>query len=231
MPGITNSVGNPDAFDAKRGEDYTGYRQETTYEYDPGVFILPVASTTEKPPKIVRVHGGLGRRVVKFAASKKGTPPVLPAATDTDRDTLVGSTVVVPLPAFDDKVAGYHWQVGGTYTYVTTGLSPTSPPMPPPPPPASPPTVEDQAVASLRRVARVPGRDALPAGVYPFPLPVQDTAAEALLRSSGTSQSADNPTDRHAASFASRISEGGYLWPFTVMPPTFFNPLLLRETR
>lgn len=189
---MADPIGNPNAFDIQSAEAYTGYRQSSNYEYDPGVFVLPVASRT---PKVVvgRVHAGLGMRTVKVAASKRGSPPIIPAATDTDQDTLIHASVNLPLPAFLTDSPGYHWTVTGTYSYVTTGDG----------------------------GPRIPGKSYLPAGQYPFPLPLQDAAVELL--SAGTDM-------KGAAGYLEQqIPMGGYLWPFTVMPPQFFNSILLRD--
>jgi hypothetical protein len=178
-------VGNPDAYDLRTASDYSGYRQSTKFSYDPGIFILPIASVIPKT-KVVRVHGGYGTRVVTFAASKKGAPPIIPAATDTDRDYLVGANVNVPLPSPSAGSATYDWAVSGQYTFVTRGAA----------------LVDSQYVGG----ARVPGKDFLP---------------EAII-SSGSHEDA-------AAQLKQQIPHNNYLWPFTVMPPQFANPLLLRE--
>lgn len=198
---MPENVGNPDAFDLRTAADYSAYRQESAFNYDPGVFILPIASTTPKV-KVVRIHGGYGTRTVSFAATKRGAPPIIPAATDTDKDYLVGANVVVPLPSPSPGSATYDWAISGQYTFVTKGAT--------------------QVGTEWVGGARVPGKDFLPAGQYPFPLPPQDAAAEAII-SSGSHEDA-------AANLRQQIPKNDYLWPFTVFPPQFANPLLLRET-
>lgn len=191
LPGV--EIGNPDAFDVRQGHEYTGYRQNSSYTYDPGVFVLPVASRTPKTV-IARVHGGLGIRRVSVAAAKRGTPPILPAAVDTDRDTLVSCTVDVPLPAFNPDAPTFNWTAAGEYVYVTTGT----------------------------KGPRIPGKDFLPAGQYPFPLPLQDAAVEVLSAGGGGAETV-------AASLVNSIPAGTTLWPFTTMPPQFFNSIVLRD--
>lgn len=157
---MPDTVGNPSAFDVRGGQDYTGYRQNNTFEYDPGVFVLPIASRTPRAV-VARVHGGLGLRRVNVAASKRGGPPILPAATDTDQDTLVACSIGVPLPAFSGDSAAFDWAATGTYLYVTTG----------------------------DKGPRVPGKSFLPTGQYPFPLPMQDAMVEALTAGGATPES------------------------------------------
>lgn len=187
-------IGNPDAFDAKAAGNYTSYRQNSSFEYDPGVFVLAVASRTPKNI-IVQVHGGMGKRVVEVSASKRDAPPILPAAVDTDTETLIGCQIDLPLPIVNPTSATYDWAAVGTYLYITTG-------------PAGP---------------RVPGRDPLPAGQYPFPNPTQDAAIEAMA-SDGSSMA--GLMDELPA----RIPDNNFVWPFTVMPPAFFNSILLRDS-
>lgn len=186
------TIGNANAFDLNQAQEYIGYRQITDYEYDPGVFVLPIASREAKTIA-ARVHGGVGYRKVNVAASKRGGPPILPAAADTDRDVLVGCTINLPLPSFHGDSPNYTWTAGGSYTYVTAGKP------------------------------RIPGRDMLPAGQYPFPLPLQDAVA------SETAKGHDSIVSI-AQALAGKIATGSYVWPFTVMPPQFFNSLLLRDS-
>lgn len=188
-----NLIGNPDAFDLRTGHEYTGYRQNNRYEYDPGVFVLPVASR-EANVVVARVHGGMGIRRVSVAAAKKGAPPILPAATDTDRDTLVSAVVNVPLPAFLADSPTFNWVATGEYIYVTSRDGP-----------------------------RIPGRDMLPAGQYPFPLPLQDAAIDFLTAGGST-------PELEATKLKAAIPTGNYLWPYTVMPPQFFNSVVLRDS-
>lgn len=190
----TGGTGNPNAFDLRGGHDYTGYRQATDFDYDPGVFVLPLASRTPQTV-IVRVHGGLGTRVVNVAASKRGSPPILPAAVDTDQDTLIGCSVNIPLPAFNHNSPGFDWAATGTYVYVTTG----------------------------RGGPRIPGKSMLPAGQYPFPLPMQDAAVEMLAQSG-------EGVNQVAKGLPQAILAGSVMWPFTVYPPQFFNNIVLRSS-
>lgn len=186
-------IGNPDAFDTATAGDYTSYRQSSTFDYDPGVFVMAVASRTPKTV-IAQVHGGLGMRRVEVTATKRGAPPILPAAVDTDTDTLIGCNINVPLPIVDPTAATYDWAAHGVYLFVTTG--------------------EDGP--------RVPGRDPLPLGQYPFPTPTQDAAIEAL---------ATGPRDMQTLmdELPGQIPTNDYVWPFTVYPPAFFNSILLRD--
>lgn len=185
----TAVVGNPDAIDAKGSDQYAAYRQTSDFAYVPGVFVLPLANGGVVTG---RVHKGYGTRTVRFNAIRRGQPPVLPAAADTDRDVLVSADVQVPLPAFSLTQPNFDWNVSGEYVFVTTHAD----------------------------GPRVPGLSRLPAGQYPFPLPLQDSAGDAIA-SSGGMEYVEN-------SLYDGIQEGT-VWPFTIMPKHFFNPLLLRE--
>jgi hypothetical protein len=190
MPEI---LGNPDAFDVRQASHYLRYRQNTSYAYDPGVFVMAVASRTPKTV-VARVHGGYGVRKVDVDAAKRGSPPILPAANDTDRDTLIGCVINIPLPAISSSSPEYDWVASGSYLFVTTH--------------------EDGP--------RVPGKDYLPAGQYPFPTPYQDRAIEAIYASGDSVQTVGD-------ALPGQIPSGNYVWPYAIMPPAFFNPILLRD--
>lgn len=191
------TIGNPDAFDQRAAADYLMYRSNSSFGYDAGVVVLPVASRTSKTVT-VRLHGGYGMRKVDVTAAKRGAPPILPAAVDTDKDTLISCEINVPLPAVSGNSATFDWVATGSYLFVTTHAD----------------------------GARVPGRDYLPAGQYPFPTPLQDRAVEAL------SESGDGVRDVGAQLMEDRtlIPTSNFVWPFAVLPPAFFNPILLRDS-
>jgi hypothetical protein len=110
--------GNDFAFDRAQSNNYRKYQTDSTFTYDPGVMVLPVASDTPMTVT-VRYHGGYGTRTVAFDAMKNGNPPILPAANDTDDDKLIGATINVGIPIPDTINNGYIWSAQGTYRFVT----------------------------------------------------------------------------------------------------------------
>lgn len=206
---FTGAVGNPDALDINQAKDYTSYDVDTEYLYDPGFMVLPVASVAAKTVK-VQYHGGHGKRIVKFAASKRGNPPVVPAPGNinevtvvvdpitnvqstivNEADTLVGASAVVPIPVINTQTGSYDWRIAGTYVYVT------------------------------KDDPRIPGRDQLPTAGRPAPVQPQDTIAQATLNGASTLEQVDNRIALND------LQAGTYIWPFTVYPANWFNPNLL----
>lgn len=98
-------------------QDYTSYAQQHQFSHDLGVVPIPVASRTAGH-KVIRLHGGMATRKVDWVAGRAGRPPVIPAAGDTEGDTLLSSTVVPHLPVMQSGAAGYNWRVTGSYLYV-----------------------------------------------------------------------------------------------------------------
>ncbi len=96
--------------------DYTGYDQTHEFVTVPGVVQVPVASRSAAH-RLIRLHGGYGKRITRFAASRFGRPPVMPAAADTNGDTLLGTTVIPSLPRPNNQANGYDWKVSGEYTF------------------------------------------------------------------------------------------------------------------
>lgn len=189
--------------------EYKKFRQSTRYQYDPGVFVLALASRTPKTIT-VRAHAGFGTRIVDFEAAKSGAPPVLPTPTDTDRDVLVSAVVNIPLPAVSAHEGTYDWFVGGQYVFVTKGQE----------------DVVDSEGEVIKTIngPRVPGIDILNAGSYPFKPSIQTAAALAIAPDGDV-----RPEANRLLQFPQNIADNSYLWPFTVLPPAFFNHDLLRD--
>jgi hypothetical protein len=95
---------------------YAGYHAKNDYSHDLGVVVMPVASATPAH-RLIRLHGGVGYRTVRWEARRVGAPPTIPAAGDTGGDTLLATHVVPHLPV-PDTAGGYDWIVGGEYTFV-----------------------------------------------------------------------------------------------------------------
>ena len=107
----------PDNIVSPEGGSYPDYRQEHRYETDPGVVISASANRTGAA-RLLRVHGGVGKRIVDFRATRAGAPPLIPSATDTTHDTLVGHALTVPLPVFNQVLGRYNFTAEGRYTYL-----------------------------------------------------------------------------------------------------------------
>lgn len=209
VPTTTVSGAKPVPDSALSGS-YRDTAVDTTHTYDPGILVLPVASLTPKTA-VVRVHGGYGMRTQNMAGIKKDTPPILPTARDirdpiTGRvsDTLVGATVSILQPTPNPTGLGYDWTVSGQYTFVTTRPAADGGP-------------------------RVPGLSVLPAARLPFPITPQDPAATSII--GGGSSGGDFDTVYSAlapvGTFGANIQAGNFAWPFTVLPPAFFDPVML----
>jgi hypothetical protein len=201
-----DETGFPPPKDNVAADQYKKFQQVTTYGYDPGVFVLPLASRTPKTIT-VRAHAGVGTRTVEFDAVKNGSPPIIPSAADTDRDVLVQAGVSIPLPAPSGHDSGFDWVVKGVYVFVTKGVEDV--------------LDEDGEVTGTKNGPRVPGSDYLNAGQYPFTLAIQDAAGRALAPSGDIR----GPGDELPA----QIEDNSFLWPYTVFPPAFFNGDLLRD--
>lgn len=146
------NLGTPDSFDLADQSAYIRYAANQEHKYDPGVFVLPVASETSSAV-VVRCHGGVGSRVVTFDLKKQGNPPVAPAPSLTiGTERLVAASVSVPTPSPNPQIGSYDWNLRGTYVYYDTSDP------------------------------RIPGRDQLPAVSFPFVNPAQDSLAAQSLQ-------------------------------------------------
>lgn len=102
-------------------QDYDTYQQVHSYTSAPGIVQLPVASRSSGV-RLIRLHGGVGTRVVNFTAARHGRPPVLPSPVNLSADTLLSSGVSVPLPRPNTRAGGFDWVVTGTYVYSQNNL-------------------------------------------------------------------------------------------------------------
>lgn len=96
-----------------------GYRasdQTHDFSYDRGLIQLPVASRVAGS-RLIRLHGGCGKRVVRFRFVREGKPPIIPAMADTSGDTLLAASVApaTPMPSVTGR--GLDWVVSGEYVY------------------------------------------------------------------------------------------------------------------
>lgn len=102
---------------ARNVATYEEYTQDHEYTHDSGLVVLPVASRTPAH-KVIRLHGGVGMRIVKWKAARAGKPPVVPRPVNTAGDTVLGSVVHAQLPAPQVQAGNYLFRMNGTYTYV-----------------------------------------------------------------------------------------------------------------
>lgn len=206
---------------------YRDYQQLHRYEYDPGLLYLPVAASTVQRPCRIRLHGGIGKRVVDWRAAKHHSPPVIPGLRldrDEDYDTqaeldddeeaaddaevrpldrVVCATTRVALPMPDPTKGSYTYMASGTYTYVEVH--------------------EDGP--------RVPGHDALPTGRRPFYMGrIDDSASESLI---GYSPPTDGSRDSlKLADFLNAkedLTSGVVAWPTTIYSDHFTNLGIFQE--
>lgn len=99
--------------------DYLGYDQQHNYDYDTGLIALPIASRTPGF-RLIRLHGGIGRRKVEWKTARHGKPPIIPTMVNGPNDTFLGGTVAPQLPVPNAAADGYDWRVSGTYDFVQT---------------------------------------------------------------------------------------------------------------
>jgi len=184
--------------------DYTRYRNTSRFTYTPGVFVLPLASRTPKTIT-VRAHAGFGTRTVNFSTSKRGSPPILPNAKDTDQDTLIAATVTMPLPAPDAHEGTYIWIAEGEYIFITRGEG----------------KITEDGQTVVQRGPRIPGESYFPTGAYPFEVSLQKAVADALAP--------DGNVVPIAEQIPALLPINAVQWPFTVYPPQLFNEKLLRD--
>lgn len=176
-----------------------GYEQDHRYDYDSGVVVMPVAQRTAKHRRI-RLHGGLGMRVVEWKATSEGKPPVIPTPQNTSNDVILSSTIHAELPIPKPTAGVYQFTARGTYTYVQ---------------------VEP----------RIAGTNALPTGIFPFPVDPMDTIAFGYVGETLDSQSITNMATMDAAVAAIEnavLGDGStpFSWPFTVFPTSNVIPII-----
>ncbi len=102
------------------GQHVAGYdrsEQDHSYEYDSGVVVLPIARRTTGH-RIIRLHGGVGKRIVRWDSARRGNPPIVPTMADTSGDTFIHGSITPSLPAPSDDARGYDWRVRGEYVFV-----------------------------------------------------------------------------------------------------------------
>lgn len=102
-------------------QDYDVYQQDHKFVSVGGTVQLPVASRTAAT-RLIRLHGGMGKRIVTFRADRHGRPPVIPKPIDLSADTLLSHSVTPMLPRPNEQAGGYDWSVTGEYEYAQNTL-------------------------------------------------------------------------------------------------------------
>lgn len=179
------------------------YQEETQhhrYEYDSGVVVCPVASRTPGHRRI-RLHGGVGMRVVKWSAERSGKPPIVPSHADTINDTLLSSTVNAQLPIPQPQSGTYLFRMSGEYVFVQT----------------SPRLLGTNAIPT--------GLHPFP--VEPMDGMAEQMIGSALAQYGTINDLATFDSAMQAV--ANKISNSGatdYVWPITVIPTIFSAPII-----
>ncbi len=96
-----------------------GYRaadQTHAFDYQRGVVQLPVAARTPAT-RLIRLHGGMGQRIVSFRFVREGKPPIIPTMADTSGDTILAARVSPATPTPSSTGKGMDWVVTGEYVY------------------------------------------------------------------------------------------------------------------
>lgn len=227
MP-LSNSEFSPpgqQAVDGQPGRYKGGYGHTTDHSYDPGVLVLPVASSDSRTVR-VRVHGGYSTRTVRFAMTREDNPPILPKPEDVknkDRtDVLVSCDLHLPLPVPSSTPNHLTWSASGEYVFVSKGLETTTTETVPPPPGPPVPPVPPITTTTRTPAARVPGTDLLPLGGYPFSLGLPDRIMSDIA--SGVSD-----LKAYSISQTPLVASDQHVWPFPLYPTFAFNGHLLRD--
>lgn len=217
----------PDYTDPNSGA-YRDYQQSHSYELDPGILYLPVASREPTRPARIVLHGGYGTRTVDWSAIKLNNPPTMPNCPvdrDEDYDTyaemiadseraddaavrpldrVVSSVTVVDLPIPNVDNGTYTFSARGRMVLVQAG-------------PLGP---------------RVPGVDALPTGRRPFYLGrLDDQGGDLLSGFTFQSNSVLAPSQQLSTYLITKpdMLNEDRPWPITVFPETYFVPQLYQE--
>lgn len=112
--------------DAAQAALYKSYHNNNSYKYVTGLVIVPLAADTPASgedailPFVVRLHQPYTIRKQTFDATKEQTPPVMPAPdTGEFADTLISSTMVIPMPQLNQtSTPSFTYTVGGEHIYL-----------------------------------------------------------------------------------------------------------------
>jgi hypothetical protein len=105
-----------------QSDKYHEYDAVSKFERDEGLIVIPLAKLPSDPPphyRVVRIHAPVGLRTVEVAATKVGTPPVMPGYGPTrSGDTMLSAEIEqkMPMDASGNGSRGY--RTAGVYRYV-----------------------------------------------------------------------------------------------------------------
>lgn len=176
-----------------------GYKQDHEYTHDSGVVVLPVAGRTAKHRRI-RLHGGIGHRIVRWEASRLGKPPLAPKP-ETIGDTILSTCVHAHLPIPSPGSNAYLFRMSGEYVFVQD----------------SPRVVGVNALPT----------GAHPYPVEPMDTVAETTLGSALSQSPPTTIA---EFDTVVEALQNRVVNSGasdFVWPLTVFPIHFTGNLLM----
>jgi hypothetical protein len=189
----------PDNMQGAGGSSYGQYTQDHSYETDPGV---------TSAHRVIRLHGGLAMRRVKWTATRTGKPPIIPTPVSTNSDRIIAHSVTTSLPTPNTQTLGYDWAVNGEYLYV-------------------------QATPRIAGTHTLPtGGYPFPMGA------VDSVASAIISSKIGNyttpTVGAINPIDSLMTAIGEDAAhvdhdEDKYLWPFTSLPKSFTSDRILSE--
>jgi hypothetical protein len=121
---IASSDDNSQTFpDDAQADSYIDWGTADVYEHFPGVVVLPVALTATQiddgvsPISIGRIHAPYRSRTQKFKASKRNSPPVIPAPQDAGAFVFVGGGVKFEKPSMNSTAATVTWHAEGNWKF------------------------------------------------------------------------------------------------------------------
>lgn len=117
----------PTVFDYQ-DDRYSRYVSSSEYSFDEGLELVPLCKSASDPPPhfvLARRHAPVGTRVVRGGALKHGTPPVLPAMTDTPSGDIFAHGAYNLSHPVSSEVGGTEgmrtWEANWEFTYHQAG--------------------------------------------------------------------------------------------------------------
>lgn len=110
--------------DDAQADDYLEWVSEDEFVHDPGTFELAVALTDDEikagksPVSIGRLTPPTVRKITRWRAKKRGTPPVVPAPSDAGKAKFMGGSITIPKPTLTTTSVDHVWAASGEYHYV-----------------------------------------------------------------------------------------------------------------
>jgi hypothetical protein len=197
---------------------YKDYRNDFTYQFIPGVVVVPGSNGS---PVAVRIHKPYSVRTQEFDVRKESNPPVVPALTRSDNsatpgDVLLAHAVVAPAAAVSGtNPPTWSYSLRGRYVYLE-GTPHVA---------GSPEGLSSSEYVRGYRSGRMPFR--MPS----YTTMQAGTAAgftdESFRNALGAVLGGVATTDAVLAELTVPIESGTYVWPFgSFIPSAFFDPTL-----